>query len=291
MYFALTPTLIDDILFCMEDQNRVFLLDTERIVILNQTEIIGKPVNDKADGRFITLPEWSSMDGYRLMENFAAGFRNKSVRDALNESLDRGKGVFRAFKEVLGCYPLVEKRWLAFKKREMQQRIIEWYKALCTSLNIAIIGEEPEETRDLVLEDFIFREYRLDDYDVVAALRYAALEKAGAFADIPSSFGDAERGEPLFVAESAQGDCAAFAAVERDGSARSISALVVKPEYRGLGIAAELATRLLEYLKADGAELVFIDIPLEAEGFSRFLHRASFTPVLTRYCLDMTESR
>jgi ribosomal protein S18 acetylase RimI-like enzyme len=266
MYFELTPALLDNLIFCMEDQGNSFLFDMENLLVVDKSSIGGG-----GESHFIDIPEWDSAAGFHLMERFAAGFKNTVVRDALTATLERGKGVFRAFKDTLSRYPEAEQRWFAFKEREMRRRVIQWYNALRESWNMERIGDEPEETEDLILEDFMCRGYKAQDCETVTALHnLCGMEQP--------------LGEPVFVMETVHGDFAGFIAVIRENKNLTVSSLAVRPEYRGLGIASELCSRLLEYAASENITTLSIDLPASAEGFSRFLFRSSFKPVLTRYC-------
>ncbi len=263
---------MDDLLFCMEDQNTIFLLDTENAYLMNVDDI------DVEDERYVPIPEWKSSDGFRLMERFAAGFRNPLVQDALHESLEQGRGVFRAFKQSVSRFPQAEKQWFDFKKREMRRHIIAWYNALREDWNMEKIGEEPEEFEDIFF-DFMFRPYSPADFEAAAVLH----EKCDF-----NSHGDLSNiGEIVLIAETASRDFVGFAAVKRksqDGeNLLYISALEVSPEYRGMGIGSELCSCLLKQAVQEGADKIFIDLPAESEGFSRFLHRCSFKPSITRF--------
>ncbi|MDR0643477.1 MAG: GNAT family N-acetyltransferase [Treponema sp.] len=289
MFFELTRALIDEILFCMEDQSGDFLLD------MRESELINTKFDDIAgdfyerEERFIRIPEWRSSDGFFIMEQFASGCRNSVVRDALTQSLERGKGVFRAFKDVLTRYPETERRWFAFKTREMKRRIIQWYNGLRESWNMEKIGfEEPEETEELVLEDFLFRDYGPDDAATIAALHRACVEDNPHYADYYAENKSGMNGK-IILAEAAERGIAGFAAALRQGSASCCRLVVeIKPEYRGLGLGSELCARMVDFLKnSHGTETVYIDVPVESDGFSRYLIRSSFSPTLTRYVLSV----
>jgi hypothetical protein len=45
------------------------------------------------------------------MEKFTAGLNNPVARQELTAALNKNKGVFRAFRDVLEQYPEVEKIW------------------------------------------------------------------------------------------------------------------------------------------------------------------------------------
>ena len=127
MQFELTDALLDDIIFSMEDQEAIFLIDTQEGMVVIEDEI---EVDDDAEDRHIHLPDWDSSDGFRLMEHFAASFRNPLIRNELSSALNQGKGVFRAFKNVLSHHPEAEKIWFSFKEREMKREVVRWYNAL-----------------------------------------------------------------------------------------------------------------------------------------------------------------
>ncbi|MDR2110769.1 MAG: GNAT family N-acetyltransferase, partial [Spirochaetaceae bacterium] len=179
MRFELTEALLNKIQDSLEDQKGEFLEDTqEGLVVGGEEDNFGDP--DGGGERFIPLPEWGSAQGYRLMERFAAGFKNVIIREKLTTALDQGRGVFRAFKNVLSAYPEAERLWFAFKDREMKREIRRWYNALREEWGLERIGHEPEETGDLVLEDFCFREPRPDDSPRAAGLHARCVGENGA---------------------------------------------------------------------------------------------------------------
>ncbi|MDR3191893.1 MAG: GNAT family N-acetyltransferase [Treponema sp.] len=296
MRFDLTKALIDDLLFSMEDQNGEFLLDTREGMIILTDETF-----DDADeeDRYIGLPDWDSADGYQLMEHFTAALRNPVVRDELNTALNRGRGVFRAFKDILSHYPEIERRWFAYKEREMRRSIIRWYNGLREEWGLEKIGTEPEETEDLILEDFRFRE--ADPQDAQAAenlhricreeyLKYSRENNPAAevfLAGLSWSF----PGDLALVAETGGGDFAGYVAAAGTDPALHVLALEVKPEYRGLGVGETLMTRFLEKARKGPCSRVTVDLPSTAEGFSRELLREAFKPYAVRYCLELDKNR
>jgi GNAT superfamily N-acetyltransferase len=290
MQFELTDALIDDILFSMEDQVGSFLLDTlEGIVVNPEVDSIAE---DPENTRYTPLPAWYSSDGYHLMERFAAGFKNPVVREELTVALDRGRGVFRAFKDTLNRYPEAEKRWFSFKEQEMKQEIIRWYNALRDQWGLEQIGSEPEETEDLILEDFIFREPLTKDWIAVEELHRQLLteyQNPGnqiKSTDTPPALlkeASGLPGEVQLIAETSSGDFAGYIAIARQGKILEISALEVKPEFRGLGIGEELVSRMLDRIDPPTVSAITMDLPVESEGFSQVLFRKSFKPYATRY--------
>jgi GNAT superfamily N-acetyltransferase len=284
MRFELTEALIKDMLFSMEDQNGEFFLDThEGVVIGGFDSDFDVDLDDDSGDRYLALPAWDSAEGFRLMERFTAGLKNPLIQTELTAALTRGKGVFRAFKDALIGHPEAEQRWFVFKEREMRQILINWYNALREEWGLERIGREPEETGDLVLEDFRFRDGTEQDAALAAALHQQA-RNGGEEAESGWVF----PGSLALVAETGTGDFAAYAAAEERGAggAWRITAIEVDPQYRGLGIGKSLLGRLLERLRGRRAA-VTIELPSEFEGFSRALLRESFTPCSTRYRLEL----
>ena len=310
MQFELTEALIDDILFAMEDQMGEFMLDTVEGVVADGAD--GSDFSDEdlddddeeGGERYIDLPEWDSADGFRLMERFAAGFRNPIIREELTSALSLGRGVFRAFKDTLGRYPEAEKLWFAYKDNEMKREIIRWYNGLREEWGIEKIGMEPEDTDDLVLEDFRFRPFQKEDIFMAEELhrRYieevkiklieeeaafstdAIIQEAQVFRTIPgSSF------ENGIVVESGSEEFAGYISGLKRGAVFYIQNLEVKDKFRGLGLGEALLVKFLENLDQTEIDQVLLDLPSWAEGFSRVLHRESFKPYTVRYWLKFRD--
>jgi GNAT superfamily N-acetyltransferase len=282
MQFELTYALIDELLFFMEDQEGEFLVDTqEGIVISADGEEFD---NDAEEGRYIPLPEWDSSEGFRMMEHFTASLHNALVREELSSALDRGRGVFRAFKNILSRYPETEKLWYRYKEHEMKRVVIAWYNALRESWGLDLIGEEPEDIAGLALEDFYFREGREEDTPQAEKLHKSCIGE-NCCASVISGMGDwVFPGDISFVVLTSEKEFAAYVSAQRMSDALlRICALETEQEYRGLGLGKMLIARLLE--KADSLNIpnVIIDLPSGQDFFSRALLRESFKPCVTRY--------
>jgi GNAT superfamily N-acetyltransferase len=282
MQFELTDALADQILFAMEDQNGEYVLDARAGAVVDAA-VLGEA--GEADSVY-PLPEWGSADGFRLMEGFAATLRNPIVRTDLTRALEKGKGVFRAFKDVLSGHPEVERLWFSYKEKQMRQEILDWYNALREAWGLDRIGDEPEETGDLVLEDFKFRPAESGDAEALRELRALCHPDA---AEPPEAF--VAPGTTVLVAESARGDIAGAVASVRLGRAEKIAGLDVRPEFRGLGIGEELLSRLIEDILPRGAPTLLLDLPASADAFSRVLYRDGFEPYETRFRLDLERLR
>jgi GNAT superfamily N-acetyltransferase len=287
MQFELSPALIDEIIFFMEDQDGEFYVDTQEGIVISSDN---EEFDDEADdSRYISLPEWDSSEGFRMMGRFTAALHNALIREELSAALDRGRGVFRAFKDTLGRYPETEKQWFAYKEREMKRIVIAWYNAMRESWGLELIGEEPEDIAGLALEDFSFREGTSADKPDAQKLHQSCIDEYGG-ADILIGMDDwVFPGDISFTALTAGGDFAAYVSARRlpDALLR-ICALETEQEYRGLGLGKALLTRLLE--KADSLNIadVIIDLPAGQEFFSHALRRESFKPCVLRYCREQT---
>jgi ribosomal protein S18 acetylase RimI-like enzyme len=279
MQFELTEALIDEILFFMEDQNGEFLLDTQEGIVLStdDSELNKEDLEANSD-RYIPLPDWGPSDGFRLMERFTAGLHNALIREELSAALDRGRGVFRAFKNTLTPYPEAEKLWFSYKDREMKNEVISWYNGLRESWGLELIGEEPEDLVGLVLEDFRFRDGTAQD-------RAQAEELHGAV----TSMGEwVFPGDLCFVAETSGGEFAGYINAVRGGTVGNeilrVCTVEVQTEYQGLGLGKALLTRLLEHADSEKITHIIIDLPAGQEHFARALLRENFRPSVQRFC-------
>jgi len=287
MRFELDNPLTDEILFYMENQNGEFLLDTQKmqIIDINNNDYDEEPdYND--DERFTPLPGWSPSDGFRLMEKFTAGLKNPVLRHELSLALNSKKSVFRHFKNVIEQYPETEKLWFAHKEKEMKREVLAWYNALREEWGLEPVGSEPEDTSSLVLEDFILREAVDADGEKASELHKLCIEEKDDEAMLaiyesmnPYTF----PGDLAFVAESANGDFSGFICAVKDApSTLRVYAIEVKPEYRGLGLGKALLSKLLE--KAGGQKFrVTVDLPSGSEHFARALHLEEFKPCVQRF--------
>jgi GNAT superfamily N-acetyltransferase len=242
MLFELDNIMINQILFHMENQEGIFVLDAQENKIVNSSNI------DNEDKSFISLPQWSSKDGYRLMERFAASLKNPLVRRELGDALNKNKGVFRAFRNILEQYPEIEKMWFKYKEQKMKNQVVVWYNALREEWGLEPVGFEPEDTSSLILEDFTFKEEK--DFS--------------------------------FTAENANGELAGRISARLADNVLYIDTLEVIPEYKGMGLGKTLLAKLLE--KADEKKLdVIIDVPVQADFFSRSLLMENFKLVCQRF--------
>jgi len=257
MRFELDKTLIDDILFHMENQDGDFLLDIQEGFVINTNNIdsFDEEIDYSDNDRFISIPDWSSADGYRLMERFTASLKNPVLREELSNALNRNRGVFRAFRDALSQYPESEKQWYSFKDKEMEKEVIAWYNSLREEWGLEPIGSEPEDNTAVVLEDFLINEQLTMNNEKVKV---------------------------SFIAETANGDSAGLISAIIKDSILYIDKLSVETEYRGMGIGKILLAKMLEKADAQGLD-VQIDLPAESEFFARALLLEEFKPVMQRF--------
>ena len=279
MQFELDDALIDDILFHMENQEGDFLLDTQEGKVVSAD-------NKNDDERFISLPGWNSGDGYRLMERFTAEIKNSLVRGELSRALDRNKGVFRAFRDILEQYPETEKMWHRFKDQKMKEEVINWYNSLREEWGLQPIGTEPEDNSSLVLEDFVLREATATDHEKAAALHKICIDEikdktACLIFEDTNCF--VFPGDFCFAAENSGGEFAGYICAVKNSYGLHIHLLEVKAEYRGMGLGKTLLSKLVE---KSGEQIITIDLPAGMEHFSRALHLEEFKPCMQKFILN-----
>jgi hypothetical protein len=154
----LTGELIEQIIYAMENQNEIAVLNLAEGIVTFQEDSSGMDST-------VELPRWSSADGFDLMVRFAS--RNRAAE--LKRALSQGRGVFRAFKDVLDRDPALKQRWHSFKRHEMEKVVTAWYRQLRKREG----GHEGSpEMADVLLEDFsvVFSDTEPDDAKLLEAL-------------------------------------------------------------------------------------------------------------------------
>lgn len=283
MTFELTQSLINSIIFSMEDQTTVRLMDSKTgglVVVKSRDEVLSR--NEKSrnlleDGdRYYALPEWSSADGYGLLEDFTESVQSSEVRKELRDVLVNGRGVFRNFKNVIKANPELQRQWNIFKAERMKVRVLEWYNGLRESWGLDVYEMQVDdiETEDLLLDDFGFGEYDpvRDKDDVIHGREELAEEMKFQFT---GDIGEAQ----IFVW---QKECQVFDNEEKTGfvcrsgaddfagciltcccsSSSKKTVLVtdffVLQSFRSLGIGKELLSKCLAHLKGQGTQWLLI---------------------------------
>ena len=310
MMFELTDSIVTEILFAMDNQQETFLLDTESLKIVQADCALCDSENLEA------LPQWTSSDGYNLLESFVATIRGSRACDELRCVLAEGRGVFKNFKNALKKYPYIERRFNFYKHKQMCLRVIEWYNALREARGLEKLEQNIEECDNLLEEDFQFRPYSQSDFD-------CAQDGARAIADeikeqFPNGLGDAlsaiwlnrcERallnqksgGGNGFVCRSLSDDfagCLLFDDLSLSSSLKSdlcgavsLTALFVNRDYRGLGIAGELLSRSVSELRKRGIRFFIIADSVIPERLKAVLTRTGFESSLFAFVNDLFKNR
>lgn len=263
--FELNDTIIDAIVFAMEDQEGSRLIDAESGSVVMATEA-------GPDAAYTKPPQWSSREGYRLMENFVRTVRNPGVRHELSTALNRGRGVFKAFKEALAVSPEVEKAFHDYKFRAMKAVIRTWYDDLREVRGLERLGPEPDELEDLIQDDFGIElggpeEGRAFLSDLAALARDEAGEVlpgilAEREAEIVGAFLSGTDWRGAWIEDGENGAIAAAAARLEGSVARSFGRVFfvyVMPEFRRAGMGTSLVKALEKSFRREGMELFVLD--------------------------------
>ena len=297
MTFILSPAIIDEIIFAMENQTEFFLFDALEGMCVGEDTIDDAYESGAGGERYYNLPEWSSAQGFRVMEQFTTRVHNPLLRESLQEALRQRKGVFRRYKAVLKAVPAVEHEWYRFKDQQMKAAVYEWYNELRMIWGLEKIGFEEETDTRLLPEDFTFQVRKLSAADTAFLSDFirktaeaADLEEASVSSaakktqSIFNMLVQAEAGTIgsdafLIVGETFDEPCAVCLIAEFPSEqCCCIPLLRVLPEYRGLGLGKELLQRACAYAgQTEARVLLFADLctpsyfitELERNGFGR----------------------
>lgn len=273
--FKLTPELTDQIIFAMENQTKDFFLDPGTLMVVSEDQV------DQMDSRddLVELPDWNPSDGYQLMDSFTGILKNPVYRERLRQILNSGRGVFRGFKNVLKERPDLEKLWFAHKDREMKKRVRLWYGELCEFWGVESLGEEPEDTEDLFLDEF-----SMDESGEELPVELLSLFEQELYRDYPEALRRLLLNSPsvpdgaqvCFKALSPEGTvCGILGFVMKDEYA-VLNCLYVLPEYRGAGIASGLLDTASRSCYEKGASHLIVSLPPEGGMLSENLKRRGF---------------
>ena len=292
----------DQIIYCMENQDRTFLLDLRTGNVVSESKIDGSLIGD----RYHRLPLWRSLEGFQLMERFVTTIRNPIFREELRQAISTGSGVFRNFKGVLKKRKELEKLWFAFKEREMTAVVYDWFNQLREMEGLEKLTPPSEETEELVSSDFIFveevedhledlfaldRDVYLESYpgrDESRILEYHRMSRA----KLPPPDSDDSL---VLIAETPGGDFVGFAwAVEKDdppnrGTVIDLIQLAVIQEYQGLGLGQALLKRLLGAASKTDAERVRIHLTGRFLGAAKLFELRGFEVSAQNMELDLSK--
>jgi ribosomal protein S18 acetylase RimI-like enzyme len=300
LMFDLDDAICDEIIFAMENQEIDFMIsfETGAIAVFNE---------DAPDNGFDSLeqgddllapPQWTSANGYALMESFSAGVADPVVRSALFLALGRGRGVFKAFKKTLEAHEGIERRWLEYKRASMAKFIAAWYDEARVARGLERLGPEPDDSDDLLLDDFSFRIAGSEAWQDCQELFRRGLDEA--LSTYPEPLVEYEytaiqreieeggkEGLVLVIAEALGGAIAGIAAARKvfvaDSSFGKLVYLYVAPEQRRLGLGRRLAEAGRERLAKEGIPRFIVDMAFVPEGFGRSMKAFGYEAFGTRY--------
>ncbi len=283
MFFELTDSITDDIVFSMEDQGGEWYFDSinKTVASREMMEEVGSELDLDSDD-FYSIPQWTSEDGFELMEDFTENLHTPGAKTDLRRALSGGRGVFRNFKNVLKQYPEVEQRWFLFKNDKMCSKVLEWYNSLRESWGLEKLAEEDsdkvQETDELLLNDFIYGEYdsQSDWTDIRSGLtglmeNDTDLERAELFLlQNHSNLSKPEEKSGL-VCRSQDSDFVGCLLITNCPSCSEKTVVVtdffVIQNHRGLGIGRLLLSKCLEELKDRGVHFCYVSGMLVPETF------------------------
>lgn len=280
--FDLNEKFVEQIVFAMEDQERKSVVDIESGEVLPAAGLAGK--------RYAEPPTWSSRDGFRLMEEFLASVRQPTIRRELSVALALGRGVFKAFKAALAEHQELERAFRDFKIRGMRRIIGTWYDDLREARGLERLGPEPEDTDELLSSDIEILILSLEEarnilMPLVAEAEdesvenlpgpVAAFEIGRLRADIASA-SDAL----CAIADDGEGGALGFAlgfrSVIGDRGFGRIAFLIVKREFRRMGLGTTLLGALTKAFEGEGISLVMLDSALLPPEFGESLAALGF---------------
>lgn len=252
MIFELKPIILEKLCFAMEDVKHSYVIDRELGKISKKDQF------SEDSEKNIAIPTWTSADGYQLMEDFAAHAPAEALRPQLIKALKQRQGVFKAFKTIVSTDTVLLERWHKYKREALEKKIWLWYEALREEEREEHFGAEPEETEDILNEDFTFE------------------------------WVDTALGAKL-TASNRDGSPVAWLKIEiKDSSVEIVDIQVLTP-YRTMGLGTSLLKRCLQRYKRAVRTAISMDIPREIHFFSRVLEQMGFLPTKTQWKLNVPD--
>jgi len=298
--FELDDKVEESIIFAMENQETVSYVNTETGELSSRAEN-PEAMAEASDGdipQYELIPQWTSQDGFHLMEQFAQTIGNPIVRTELLAALSRGRGVFRAFKDTLDAHSEAGKKWYEYKARAMKARIVRWYEDLRDAYGLERLGLEPEDTDDLLLSDFQILRYgperRKDLERLLKASHEDALSRFPlAYVEYEFARMDREMTESVFgeysiyVAECDPQEYAGMAIIRTTNTAEGTFSMLVfiyvDTERRRIGLGRKLAEFAHEESVQAGIRYFIVDVPFLWQEFGASLESLGYTPFGTRW--------
>ena len=209
--------------------------------------------------------------------------------------------MFRRFKDLLKKYEPLEKLWFNFKEREMRRIVRRWYARIIDAEEFEKLGEEPEETEQLLLSDLFLEEREespeerdlkiertysealselsLELRELTVENRIAECEPNNSHTvEAKSSAGASTDDE---VAGTAGGELFSTGG----GDVFRLLYLYVEPAYRGMGLSRLLLDRITEIAGRLEAKELVVEIPSPSVFMERELRERGFVEFVRSYSL------
>ena len=147
----LSEQVLSEIIYGMENQDVDYMLDLRTGTLYNPESGDG---NEPSESDLISLPDWTSSDGYEVMVAFTNSCKDKELKEKLATELNsRQKGVFRRFRDGLSEDKENLEQWYDFKDRRMKSYIRSWYRERL-SRNLDSLEEGDDAIDGELLSDF-----------------------------------------------------------------------------------------------------------------------------------------
>lgn len=268
--FELTETILERIIFAMEDQTKSRLID------LRTGELVTRPEGE-LPANLAPPPSWTPADGFRLMENFCGRLKNLELKRALLKALSHGKGVFKAFRQVLSEYPQEDLQFREYKNAVLRRFIESWMDDMREALGLSRLGPEPEEYEELLDEEFSVEHCAMEEspLDLAALVEEARTDSLDW---LPAAAALLEKSEVLDFMEARRANSFIYYITEAGGSPIAAAAgAVVQVEGRSLGIVRFLyVTKDFRELGLEFRILDRIRVHYDKKGVEHLLVRGLF---------------
>ena len=289
--FPLTEELIDQIIFCMEDQENDYRIDPKNGEILQEGKI-----EDRAAAE---LPEWRSSDGYLMMERFISSLHNPVYKEELRQVMAVGRGVFKNFKKIVKSYDPLKKKWYNFKDRYMKDLVVEWYNINVEAGYFERMGTESLETENIILSDFTL------EYNCVGKYKILEEEKRSFFDIFPDdslmgryyfekmrSIREEEDRHLVSVCANAGESIPAgliwgWVWSTPEGTLLVVEEFFVRQQYRGLGLGKVLIQNLSKKAREEAIDRIFFEVPGNFPHINLMLEKQEFTAAGSSYSLSL----
>jgi ribosomal protein S18 acetylase RimI-like enzyme len=299
--FELRDAIVRQVIFAMENQNIRYLMEMSRGQLVRAETIPEDELPESLEvldpeASYQPLPEWTSADGFQLMEQFVADLHNPVLRDRLQEILVSGKRVFRRFKDALKEHPDAERRFYAFKFLQMRNVVLDWHNMIreLAGLDLVELGAD-EELDDLVQSNVTILEPRPAPATLIMELDRQGFHEA--HAGRPDAVvrylyrrrksrlpGPGDARSIIRAAYTPMDDLCGFvwAVTDTLDDGSTIGSLVqvyVLPEYRGLGIGTSLVEGMVAALRRAAPGAVVTELSGNSEPIAALLDRLGFDPM------------